>query len=823
MRRFTRQWVVWALLLCSLLGMFLLHQTRPVGADGSSWLAAGAPTLTKDTDLPLGQLPPYRINGNQDCRQHDFITRVAPKTVLSACAVETSFGLVESNGTVQFNNTSLAGQLSKYAPAGFAPGFIAVPKQNTLINYSSAGLNGLYLQFTHNAKQLLTRTTNLNNTPVYTYSLSQPPDKALRDKAGNLLPAHTDSLSFSDDGDWMVVDSPPRAMLRVNTLTLQVLPFAPTFTYGNGNNPSLQTAISNDGRYAVVSSDFGSFRLYDLSTCSPVPDTINAPVSCQSRDLQTVLNQQIMGSGIKARNIRFASDSSLSFYVSYTNQAGQSITSKYWLSAPGTSYVQTAYLGLGDSFSSGEGAYDYINGTNIATNRCHVAPSSYPYLLASELNLNGFHSVACSGALIKDAADVFRDYNENHAQAKDKTTSDFDSEIYQNFLPGYRIQNNFVDKYKPQVVTISMGGNDIGFAGIIAKCFGPDTCYSTYEDRLALVREINSKFDGLTKMYAEIKSAMPSNGRLYVVGYPQLVSPGGSCAINVHLNADELVFGQLLVQYLDSVVHRAADYMGVKYVDVEDSLHGHRHCEVNSDQVAVNGLSKGHTLPTFTGGPLGKETYHPNPLGHSLMAAKIREFTSDLTMPMPAPNPAASNPLPESDLAILKAPHANTLVRSTFHDNSILPDVVGRDTPTALAISGDISGFKPSSGFELSIQSDVVSLGSVQTDASGDLATTVIIPLSVPPGFHEVHILGLSMADEPIDIIKTIYVYASETDMDGDGIADTNDPCIATATAGIDSDQDGVDDACDGSITLPSIIPKTLTLHIRTLGASAEF
>jgi lysophospholipase L1-like esterase len=805
--------------------VYLFWFSKPAQADITGWLASGSPVLTKDQDLAPGQLPPYRINGNQDCTQHDFTIKLVPKTILSSCATEASFGLADSNGLVQFNNSSLSGQLSKFSSSGFAPGFIVVPKQNTLINYTFAGLNGLFLQFTHNAKQLLTRSTNVLSAPVFTYTLSQPPDRGLRDMASNLLPAQTDSLSFSDDGDWMIVDSPPRAIIRVNTQTLQVLPFAPTFVYGNGLNPGLQTAISNDGRYAVVSSSFGSFRIYDLSTCGPVPDTVNSPVSCESRDLQTVLSQQISGSNIKANNIRFTSGDTLSFYVSYTSPSGTNKITKYWLSTPGSTVVRSSYLALGDSFSSGEGAYNYVDGTDITSNRCHLATSSYSYLIASQLNLNGFHSVACSGALTKDAYDVYsqNDYNKNHSQAQQKQTINFDPEIYQNFLPGYRIQNNFVKLNQPKVVTISMGGNDVGFAGLVAKCLGPGTCYNTYEERLALVHEINSKFDGLTKMYSDIRSGMPSDGRLYIVGYPQLVFPGGNCAINVHLNSEELVFAQQLVQYLDSVVHRAADYVGVRYVDVENSLYGHRHCEVDSNQVAVNGLSKGHTLPTFLNGPLGKETFHPNPLGHSLMAAKIRELTNDLNQPMPTPNLTAIIPAAEAGLAILNKPHSGETVRSTIHDETILPDTVGKGVSVTLFVSGETNGLKPGGNFNLSMHSDPISLGVAQTDIAGNIITPIIIPDSIQPGFHDIHIQGLSMADEPIDITKTIFVYANESDIDGNGIVDSTEMCVGTISSGIDIDKDGVDDACDGTISLPPISPKTLTLHIRQIKVSASF
>ena len=62
------------------------------------------------------------------------------------------------------------------------------------------------------------------------------------------------SISFSENGRWMVVSVPNVAMVRVDLNTFNVLPFAAGFDYSIGLSPSPQTAITNDGRYAVVAS-----------------------------------------------------------------------------------------------------------------------------------------------------------------------------------------------------------------------------------------------------------------------------------------------------------------------------------------------------------------------------------------------------------------------------------------------------------------------------------------------------------------------------------------------------------------------------------------
>jgi len=59
------------------------------------------------------------------------------------------------------------------------------------------------------------------------------------------------------------------------------------------------------------------------------------------------------------------------------------------------------------------------------------------------------------------------------------------------------------------------------------------------------------------------------------------------------------------------------------------------------------------------------------------------------------------------------------------------------------------------------------------------------------------HIYGKNVSGENVDIYKTVYVAASSSDLDGDGIANPKDPCVVITPSGIDSDKDGIDDACD--------------------------
>ncbi len=95
----------------------------------------------------------------------------------------------------------------------------------------------------------------------------------------------------------MLITAPYIGALRINLSTYEILPFGPGFDYGIGVAVDPHTAVSNDGRYAIVSSkDFNLLKLYDLSTClGNTPDRISYTLSCQSRDLAAYLRHFLLG------------------------------------------------------------------------------------------------------------------------------------------------------------------------------------------------------------------------------------------------------------------------------------------------------------------------------------------------------------------------------------------------------------------------------------------------------------------------------------------------------------------------------------------------
>ena len=777
-----------------------------LAADASPWLSDD-PSLDKIKDLATGELPPYSINGNRDCQTQKVITRPGrllptPQTEQShqSCVVDTGYGAYSQSGYLQRQGTTIAGPVNKFT--GGTASIIPIPHSNTLLQIGGVNAYNAYLNFTGNAADAL-GSAQAGDGQV-THKINVPPTVSLKDVSGQLLPTRTDTLSFSANGLWMVVDVPFIGTIRVNTETFAVLPFGDSLNYNIGLDPGLQTAITSDGRYAAVASrSFTIFRLYDLSTCAPVPAHITGKVACSSVDLWPFMLQQVPGFTGVGR-LRFRSDYTLEFYTTYT-VGGVNKTAQHVLTAAGQAASGYGYLALGDSYTSGEGAYEYKALTDTDNNKCHLSQRSYPYLLGHDLGLNQYESVACSGAIIDDIISESRDYEgqvRDGIQRKDRNADP----ILDNFNPGYLAQREFVSEHKPNIITVSAVGNDIGFASKLFRCMEPDTCYSTYEDRLEVVREVNAQFYKLTNMYTQLQSNNP-RAKIYAIGYPQVAKPGGNCALNVHLNQQELEFTEGLINHLNNVIKSAAEKVGVQYVDIEDSLFGSRLCETDSWNVAVNGATLGNDKFINFGplkGPIGNESFHPNALGHRQIAQKIAQQTSGFTQPMPTPNPNASLPS-EDGLAILNASKSGRALKTINFDGDTSNNVVYRQQPWAIYVDAEKLALKVLSPFKVLLHSDPIDLGTYSTDAVGNLSIQTTIPDTAPTGFHALHLQGQNAAGEEVDIYKMIFVAANEEDLDGDGLPNATDPCFAVEPSGTDSDQDGTDDACDGFIDQPPL------------------
>ncbi len=206
----------------------------------------------------------------------------------------------------------------------------------------------------------------------------------------------------------------------------------------------------------------------------------------------------------------------------------------------GTAQAATNYVALGDSYSSGVGAGSYGNSGN-----CMRSSNAYPQLWANAHSGTTFKFAACSGARTGDVL----------SQASNVTSS-------------------------TTLVTVSVGGNDAGFADVMTTCTtGSDqTCINRVNTAKTY---INNTLPGLlNNVYSTIKSKAPS-AKLVVVGYPRFYTVPGSCWVGLSdAKRSAINSGS---DALASVLSARSSAHGAKFVDVRGAFTGHNICSSADD------------------------------------------------------------------------------------------------------------------------------------------------------------------------------------------------------------------------------------------------
>jgi hypothetical protein len=790
------------ILLCCSLGGAVLTKADSSTSSSPAWAAPGATAIRKVSPIDTSQHEPNFLN-NLDCTLLTYRTSDG-NTMQSGCFTDTAFGLMDSDSdTVIFNGTDEGLPLLPYSEHQV---LVPWPKALSLVSLDAASTGGSYLSLYRNP---LASLRDHRNTlfKLTAKALTAPPDLAIKDTAGRQLVINPQTMAFSNGGSWLVAETLAGSFVRINLATLDITAFAPSF--GSQGSPALlksQVTVSDDGHYvAIANAAAGSFKVYDLTACESNVDLDAQPPGCGGHDYSVFIGQQVRGFQ-SARHVRFVNDGLLSFEAQTSDPSSGGI---YELAPADKITSLIDYLAVGDSYTSGEGVFDYLDGTDTPDNMCHLSGRSYPLLLTHDLFSEiGGHSVACSGATINDIASTSPNYrgqvrNVASLQQLQQSQSVLLNSIMANYLPGYVAQQRFVRQYQPAVITVSVGGDDIGFGDIVQKCVLPHVslhlsdsdCYDTYEDRLEVTQLVDRTIPRWTALYKQLRSEAP-DGRLYVVGYPEVVADTGNCALNAHLGKDELEFAAELIDYLNGGIRQAATNAGITYVDISQALSGHRLCEAAGYDVAVNGLTAGSDAGVLGLNIFGKESYHPNALGQALIEQAILKQTHNLTDTLSV-TPVAG---PDSH-AMLNAPKTGRAVNTVVPDDSLTAGLVQPGQHMTVQASGSADGLKASTAYSIHLDGPTGPvIGVATSDASGDISTVATLPEDTAAGSHTIDVTGENQADEPVDITQPIYVPASDNDADGDGIPNVLDTCPGAVNSGQDSDQDGIDDSCDPAI-----------------------
>lgn len=242
--------------------------------------------------------------------------------------------------------------------------------------------------------------------------------------------------------------------------------------------------------------------------------------------------------------------------------------------APAQAVDKTKYIALGDSYAAGQGAGAYQDA-------CYRSANSYAELAAEVKAVKLVTNAACSGNTTDDVV-------KTQLQKLNRST---------------------------ELVTITAGGNDIGFGRIVTNCvtamFNPAAAGACDEaSGEAVARIASGRLAGdVARMVQSVHAAAP-NARIVVTGYPYLynpVSPGRTDPLSLFIYR-----ATALADSLNGSVAAAAEGAGAHYVDVQEAFRGHG---INSADPWINlDLTQ----------PASPDNFHPNTKGYQAYYSALK-------------------------------------------------------------------------------------------------------------------------------------------------------------------------------------------------------
>lgn len=208
------------------------------------------------------------------------------------------------------------------------------------------------------------------------------------------------------------------------------------------------------------------------------------------------------------------------------------------LAAPAQARTVQDYVALGDSYAAGIGGGDYV------IEDCARSENAYSELAEDLKSVRDVTNVACGGATTQEVVQT---------------------------------QLALLDK-KTDLVTITAGGNNLGFGTLAAAC-GPalidsaagPACFGAITGARAQIAS-KTLYRDLVEMIDTVQAAA-TKAEIVVTGYPYLFDPipfDSTNPTSVFINE-----ANLLVSELNATIEAAALATGTEYVDVTDEFAGH--------------------------------------------------------------------------------------------------------------------------------------------------------------------------------------------------------------------------------------------------------
>jgi lysophospholipase L1-like esterase len=250
------------------------------------------------------------------------------------------------------------------------------------------------------------------------------------------------------------------------------------------------------------------------------------------------------------------------------------------------------YVSLGDSYVAGPLIPDQSGGLCLRSDR------DYPSLVAASIGSSSLADASCSGATTVDMAQAQSDAGIIvNAPQLNAVTSD------------------------ARLVTLGIGGNDIGFVNIILTCAGlsltnpfgnPCTAHYTSGGTDQLAALINATGPKVAAVLQAIHQRAPQ-ARVLVVGYPDILPEhNNGCWPLEPIAYGDVSYLRATEKRLNTMLATAAAQNAAQYVDTYTPTIGHDICQLPGVKW-IEGI-----IPLAPAAPM-----HPNALGEAAMARAV--------------------------------------------------------------------------------------------------------------------------------------------------------------------------------------------------------
>ncbi|MEV7039515.1 SGNH/GDSL hydrolase family protein [Amycolatopsis sp. NPDC051061] len=247
------------------------------------------------------------------------------------------------------------------------------------------------------------------------------------------------------------------------------------------------------------------------------------------------------------------------------------------------------YVALGDSYTASP-----RTGKNVgAPPGCDRSDDNYPRLVSADLKPAEFADVSCSGATTANMAGAQKTGNGSNPPQLDAVTA------------------------KTTLVTLGIGGNDIGFLSLASSCATAHRSGSPCKDKLTagghdqLSERIDATAPKVGAVLDRIHKQAPK-AKVVVVGYPSVLPDGDGCWPVLPIGSGDVAYFRGALGKLNKMLEDQADGHEAGYADTATPGKGHDVCTA-SDTRWVEGV-----IPTLHGTAL-----HPNARGEQGMADAV--------------------------------------------------------------------------------------------------------------------------------------------------------------------------------------------------------